>query len=64
MVLDSGTAVLASRSSSDGKSPVSGSGGSSLIGRGSDGREGGDEMSWVGSMSGGGFDLAVLGMGM
>ena len=49
-----GVAVLASSSSSEGKSPSSGSIGSSSIGFGANGREGGDETSWVGGWMGSG----------
>ena len=59
MVLDRETAVLARSSSSDGKSPDSGSERSSLIGCGADGRGGGGEMSWVRGVDGGVFDLGV-----
>lgn len=59
MVLERGTAVLARSSSSDGKSPDSGSEGSSSIGCGADGRGGGGEMSWVRGVGGGVFDLGV-----
>ena len=45
MVLERGVAVLASSSSSEGMSPSSGSGWSSLIGCGVYGRGGGDETS-------------------
>ena len=68
MVLDRGTAVLARSSSSDGKSPDSGSEGSSSIGYGAGGRGGDGEMSWVRGVGGGisscsGFGLVKAGGG-
>ena len=54
MVLESGVAVLAISSSSEGKSPSSGLGGSLYIGCGADRRGGGGDTSWVGGWMGGG----------
>ena len=54
MILESGVAALASGSSSEGKSPSSGLGGSSYIGCGAYGRGGGGDTSWVGGWMGGG----------
>ena len=62
MFLEREVTVLASSSSSEGKSPLSGSSGSSLISCGADGRGGDGEMSWVGGWMGGG--VVVLGVGM
>ena len=54
--------MLASSSSSEGKSLSLRSGGSSPIDCGADGRGRGGEMSWVGGWMGGG--VVVLGVGM
>ena len=62
MVLERGVAVLSSSSSSEGKSPSSGLGGSSSMGCGADGRGGGSDTSWLGGWMGDG--VVVLGVGM